>query len=249
MVSTPAHKIPGVYRLGHTARPRQPAKFPLGLGAAGVHEICETGFGDLPAMTGFALSAAPARRGAIVWISQSALAANHGQLLEAGLSGLGRRRADILHVHTRRLSDTLWAAEEAIRSTAPGLVIAELSDMDFTASRRLTLAASRHGVPAILLMPYTREGATAATARWRITPRPSAPNRYDRKAPGSPRWQALLERSRQAPHMAGHAFDVELDDETLSLTVVSGLAADTTAPREAEAPIDSKAVLPLRAAG
>ena len=245
MASTPALQTPGVFRLGQASRPRQPASFPLGLGSSGVHEVCEKNFGDMPALTGFALGAAPPRRGAIVWVSQSGLLTNHGHLLEAGLRSLRRERVDLLHVSTRKLPDTLWAIEEAIRSAAAGLVIGELADMDFTASRRLALASSRHGIPVILLMPYTREGATASTARWRLAPRPSAPNRYDRKAPGNPRWQATLERSRQAPHMADHSFDVELDDETLSLTVVSGLAADAPSPGET-VPAD---ILPLRRTG
>ncbi|MEM5516252.1 hypothetical protein WNY37_04775 [Henriciella sp. AS95] len=245
MASTLDLQTPGIFRLGQAAAPREPAQFPLGLGTCGVHEICETSFGDMPALTGFALSAAPARRGAIIWVSQSGLLTNHGNLLETGLRGLRRERADLLHVHARKLPDTLWAIEEAIRSSAAGLVIGELSDMDFTASRRLALASSRHGIPVVLLMPYTREGATASIARWRVMPRPSAPNRYDRKAPGNPRWQANLERSRQAPHMAGHSFDVEFDDETLSLTVVSGLAADTPSPGET-VPAD---ILPLRRTG
>ena len=245
MSSQIPHQPPGTFRLGKASAPREPACFPLGLGASGVHEVCETNFGDMATLTGFALSASAVRRGAIVWISQSSLLADHGNLSMAGLERFCRKRPDILHVSARKLTDALWATEEAIRSVAAGLVIAELSDLDFTASRRLTLAASRYGVPAILLMPYRREGSSAATARWRVSPRPSAPNRHERKAPGAPRWQAVLERSRQAPHMAGHAFDLEFDDETLSLTVVSGLAPDTPAPRATETPD----ILPFRATG
>ena len=249
MDSRTALQTPGVFRLGEASAPREPARFPLGLGASGVHEVCEAGFGDMAALTGFALSASPVRRGAIAWISQSTTLANHGHIFGAGLSAIRTKRPDILYIGTRKLTEALWATEEAIRSSAAGLVIAELSDLDFTASRRLTLAASRHGVPVILLMPYTREGASAATARWRVSPRPSAPNRHDRTAPGAARWQAVLERSRQVPHMAGHVFDLELDDETLSLTVVSGLASDAPTPRAPEPPVNPEDILPFRRAG
>ncbi|WP_300396749.1 hypothetical protein [Henriciella sp.] len=229
-MASPPSLSPAVFRLG-TAPAKGRAAFPLGLGDQGIHEVCEAGFGDYGALTGFVLGAAPRRTGAVVWVSQTHLVLNHGRLLETGLKALRRERLPTLHVQVRKPMEALWAVEEAIRSKAAGLVVAEVLDMDFTASRRLTLASGRHGVPAILLMPYSREGATAAAARWRVSPRPSAPNRYDSKAPGHPRWHAVLERSRQAPHMAGHSFDLELDDETLSLRVVSGLATD---PAEAE---------------
>ena len=204
--------------------------FPLGLGESGVHEICEAAHGDFPALTGFALAARASRKGAVAWIRQASLMREHGHILQAGLQSLSRSRPAILNITTRKLGEALWATEEAIRSAAVGVVIAELEDADFTATRRLTLATSRHGTPVILLMPHARTGSTAATARWRVSTRPSAPNRYDPHAPGALRWRAVLERARQAPHMAGHSFDLELDDETLSLRVVSGLAADPPAP-------------------
>lgn len=227
----PAPDIPGVFRLPAAPARARPA-FPLGLGQSGVHEVCEADFGDMGALTGFVLAAAKLAPGAVFWVRQGKLKREHGRLLEAGLESLIRARRTILHAETRKLADTLWAVEEATRSSAVSMVIAELEDVDFTASRRLTLASARHGVPVILLMPWRREGATAASARWRVQPRPSAPNPYDPRAPGALRWRAVLERSREAPFMAGHVFNLELDDETLSLRVVSGLAADAPAPRQ-----------------
>ncbi|MEO0466455.1 MAG: hypothetical protein AAF216_07910 [Pseudomonadota bacterium] len=219
---------PDVFRLRPKGQPAS-AVFPLGLGRQGVHEVCETRFGDMAALSGFSLAAAGGRAGAVVLVSQDTLGLDHGRLLQSGLGALQHKPPDVLHIQTCRLTDALWAVEEALRSGAVGLVMAELERVDFTASRRLALASSRQGVPAILLLPYTCQGSTAASARWRVSPRPSAPNRFDPRAPGHPRWRAVLERSRIAPHLAGHAFDLELNDETLSLCVVSGLAADTSA--------------------
>lgn len=221
----------GVFHLRPKAKPRDVA-FPLGLGESGVHEVCETGFGDMAALSGFAFAVRKQRRGAVLWISQTKLNRDHGNLLQAGLGSLNPALPTVLHAQPRKLNDALWMIEEAIQSNAVGLVIAEIEDADFTASRRLSLGASRHGVPVILLMPYTRQGATAAVARWRVSPRPSASNFYDSRAPGHVRWHAVLERSRQAPHMAGQSFNLELNDETLSLTVVSGLVPHAPAPRE-----------------
>ena len=217
---------PDVFRLREESVPA-PAVFPLGLGQQGVHEVCETHFGDLAALCGFALSAAQLRPGTVAWISQRALGLDHGRVFQSGFGALRHSPPDLLHIRTTKQVEALWALEEALRSTAVGLVVAEIEPVDFTASRRLTLASSRHGVPAILLLPYSSEGSTAAAARWRVSPRPSAPNRFDPRAPGNPRWRAVLERSRTAPYMAGRAFDLELDDETLSLSVVSGLAVDS----------------------
>ncbi|MCI4643896.1 MAG: hypothetical protein MRY64_03845 [Hyphomonadaceae bacterium] len=206
--------------------------FPLGLGVAGVHEVCEASFGDIAALTGFAIAAAKQKAGTVVWVSQRKIEMDHGRVLQGGVRRLNRAKMPILEVHTRKLTDTLWAIEEAIRSSAVSLVVADVEAVEFTASRRLVLASSRHGVPVILLQPYTCEGSTAASARWRVSARPSAPNRFDPRAPGNPRWRARLERCRTAPHLAGHVFDLELNHETLSLTVVSGLATDTADTRE-----------------
>lgn len=212
-----------------TTTPRREVSFPLELGVQGVHEVCERHFGDMAAITGFVLAAAKTKPGAIAWILQQSVIFDHGNLLTAGQFAITRFKSPILRINTGKQVDTLWAIEEAIKSGAVSCVIAELTEADFTASRRLALASGRHGVPVILLMPYTRQGSTAASARWRVSARPSAPNQFDRRAPGAVRWQAILERSRIAPHMAGHVFNIELDDETLSLRVVAGLAADTVA--------------------
>ncbi|MBF4328339.1 hypothetical protein EAY16_24000, partial [Vibrio anguillarum] len=64
-----------------------------------------------------------------------------------------------LSLTARTLPDALWAVEEAVVSGAVSLVVAEIEAADFTATRRLTLASGRHGVPVVLLMPPTCEGA------------------------------------------------------------------------------------------
>ena len=240
---------PQVFRL-KPATKAPPAAFPLGLGVEGVHEVCEASFGDMAALTGFALAgfalaAAKPRKGAIAWVRQQALAFDHGHILNAGTHALTAHRPPILNITTRKLSDTLWATEEAIRAGAVSLVIAELQAADFTASRRLSLAASRHGVPVILLMPYTRQGSTASAARWRVSSLASAPNRYDPRAPGDTRWHAVLERCRRAPDMCGHSFNLELNDETLSLRVAAGLAAHPSKAQLA-GPQDRQDATPLQ---
>ncbi|MEO1028409.1 MAG: hypothetical protein AAFX02_05065 [Pseudomonadota bacterium] len=207
-------------------------EFPFGLARQGVHEIAEQSYGDLTAATGFALAAAGQVTGPILWVAQSKAGMEHGGLFQTGLASFHEVQPTVLTVRTRKLPDALWAIEEAICSKVVGLVIAEIEDTDFTASRRLALASDRSGVPAILLMPYTKEGASAAQARWRVSAQASAPNQFDAHGLGRPRWRAVLERSRQVPQFAGRSFDIELNDETFSLNLVSKLAAHPPSPRK-----------------
>ncbi|MEO0883774.1 MAG: hypothetical protein AAFY34_13740 [Pseudomonadota bacterium] len=204
---------------------------------AGIHELAEAQFGDMAAMTGLALAASRALpAGPIFWVSQRGLAREHGSLQQKQIEAFHGRERPCLFVRPRKLIDTLWAVEEAIRSSAVACVFADIAEADFTATRRLALASSRHGVPVVLLMPYTREGATAATARWRVSSVPSAVNPLDARAPGQIRWRAILERSRTVPELAGHVFDLDYTHETLSLNLVSRLAPRPAPPRSAAGP-------------
>ncbi len=211
------------------APPAVRAEFPFGLGEPGLHEIAESAYGDRAAATGFLLAAiGQGVCGAWVWVRQTSIVLDTGEVPEAALPGLASRLR--LTVQVRNAQAGLWAAEEAVVSGAANLVIAEVEQSDFTSSRRLTLASTRHGVPVVLVLPYSCEGATAAASRWRLASRPSAPNRHDPHAPGHPRWRAVIERCRAAPSATGQTFDLEWNDETLSLSVVSGLAAGPAAP-------------------
>tara|TARA_Y100000052_G_scaffold13882_1_gene13388 strand:- start:47833 stop:48585 length:753 start_codon:yes stop_codon:yes gene_type:complete len=225
--------------------------FPFGLGKAGVHELVETRFGDFAALTGFAcaaLSEAPPR--SVLWVAQARFASEFGLPRQEAIRGFWRGDVACLFVSPRKLDEALWVVEEGVTSGAVSLVVAELAGADFTATRRLTLASRERGVPVVALMPYTREGVTAAEARWRVSPRASSPNKYDPQAPGRMRWRAELERSRTAPEKAGAVFDLEFDDETFSLSLVPGLAARPVAPREVGKPKERSAdIRPFRQTG
>jgi protein ImuA len=215
-----------------TAPPAAEAEFPFGLGRQGLHEIAEGAYGDRAAATGFLLAAiGETLSGAWVWVRQTSIMLDTGEVPEAALPSVSSRLR--LTVQARNAQTALWAAEEAVVSGAASLVIAEVDRADFTSSRRLTLASTRHGVPVILMLPHDCEGATAAASRWRLTSRPSAPNRHDPQAPGHPRWRAVIERCRTAPSATGQTFDLEWNDETLSLSVAPGLAAGPPAPHTA----------------
>lgn len=222
------------------------AAFPFGLAAEGVHEIAEASYGDAGAVAGFALSAlAKSRPGIWLWIRERVIGLDQGRLTGLGAAAFGLDPARFLFVETGSALEALMATEEGLRSSAVAAVVTEVRDTDFTASRRLVLAGDAGHTPALLLLPYTREGATAAHARWRVSPAPSAANPFDPRAPGRPRWRAVLERSRLAPGQAGRQFDLEFDDETLCQRLVPGLA-DRPAPAR---PAQPGRILPFRKAG
>lgn len=208
--------------------------FPFGLAQEGVHEIAETAYGDAGVAAGFTLAALTrSQPGIWLWVRERVITMDQGRLTGLGAATFGLDPGRFLFVEADSTLEALMATEEGLRSGAVAAVIAEVRDVDFTASRRLILAAETGHTPALLLLPHTREGTTAAHARWRIAPTASAPNRFDTHAPGAPRWRAVLERSRLAPRQAGCAFDLEFDDETLCMRLVSGLADRPSTPRPA----------------
>jgi protein ImuA len=222
------------------------AAFPFGMAQKGVHEIAEAHYGDAGAAAGLALSALRASRPGIwLWIRERALTADLGRVTGLGAAAFGLDPSRLVFVEAGSSLEALLATEEGVRSGAVSAVITELKDASFTATRRLLLASEAGGTPALLLFPHTRAGATASHARWRVSPAPSAPNLFDARAPGSPRWTARLERCRTAPGQAGRQFDLEFDDETLCLRLVSGLVDRPAAARPAR-PAD---ILPFRKTG
>lgn len=73
----------------------------------------------------------------------------------------------------------LQVAEEALRSGAAALVVAELAEApDLTQSRRLQLAADSGGGRGLCLVAEGRLRPNAAETRWRCTPLPGGSGRH-----------------------------------------------------------------------
>jgi protein ImuA len=68
--------------------------------------------------------------------------------------------------------------------------------LDFTATRRLAVAAERSGTPCWLVRLGGIANLSGARMRWRIASAPSLPNALDPRAPGTPAWDADLFRAR-----------------------------------------------------
>ncbi len=126
-----------------------------------VHEA--TGQGRLA----FALALAGRLAGPVLWVRDAR--AGDG-LYAPGLAAFLDPARLVLARPTGALP-VLQAVEEALRSGAVPLVVAELAEApDLTASRRLQLAAGTGGGRGLCLLPEARLCSNAAETRWRCEP-------------------------------------------------------------------------------
>jgi protein ImuA len=140
--------------------------------------------------------------------------------------------ARLLMVTARRDEDVFWAMEEGLRCPGIAAVLGETRATDATAGRRLSLAAEKSGVPALLLRPQPAPPQSVCVTRWRIAPAPSrsTPGLHD---VGAARWRLDLRRNRfGAPSIAEiPSWLVEWNDETHCLAVVPETLHRSAGPR------------------
>jgi protein ImuA len=129
--------------------------------------------------------------------------------------------ARLLMVTARRNEDLFWAMEEGLRCPGISAVLGETRAADPTAGRRLSLAAEKSGVPALLLRPQPAPLQSVCATRWRIVSAPShsTPGLTD---VGAARWRLELKRNRFGTPSAAEipSWLVEWSDETHCLSVV-----------------------------
>lgn len=107
--------------------------------------------------------------GPVLWVQESRLA---DTLCPQGLQPFFDPMRLVLARPIGSLA-VLQVTEEALRSGAAPLVIAELAEAaDLTASRRLQLAAGTGGSRGLCLLPEARIRPNAAETRWLCTPVP-----------------------------------------------------------------------------
>lgn len=132
-----------------------------------------------------------------LWVQDKAALRLSGRPYRPGLPASLRHR--LVHVAAERPEDALFALEEGLRCRDLAFVIGEIAGnpraLDFTASRRLSLAAERHGAPLWLVRLDARTDLGSARMRWRVVAAPSPPPRWNPQAPGAPSWSADLFRS------------------------------------------------------
>ena len=137
-------------------------------------------------------------RGCILWVQDRAAARLTGRPYRPGLPAEIRHR--VIHVLAQKPQDMLFALEEGLRCRDLACVIGELAGnpkaLDFTASRRLSLAAEKHGVPLWLVRLDAARDLSSARLRWDVQSAPSPAAQWNPEAPGAPSWQAELFRAR-----------------------------------------------------
>lgn len=170
----------------------------------GLCEVLPAAPGDAPAALAFALSLARCRTGAgpragaLVWISDEMTLCQRGAPHAPGLAAHGLAAGQIILVRAVDACAALWAIEEALRSSAPAVVLGEVWDAarhcDLAVTRRLLLAARTGGALGLLLHPAPAPGilSTAARERFEVSAlpgqfRPSAGGR--RPIFGVPAWR------------------------------------------------------------
>jgi protein ImuA len=169
-----------------------------GLRQGALHEVFAAEASHEPAATGFALTLAARMAGArrwLLWVRQDFAALEEGEPCGTGLLELGLDPSRVLMVRAADAAGVLRATAEGLATSSLGAVIlepwGESKLFNLVTSRRLTLAAARNNVTAILLRPGAEPWPSAAETRWLIR---AARSRQDDW--GTPVFDASLVRNR-----------------------------------------------------
>jgi protein ImuA len=217
-----------------------------GLKRAQLHEIFTEDAEDAGSVAGFAAMLALIAQDegrSLVWLRTRQAERRGGRFHAAGFAELGGDPGSVLLAVVPDTISLLRGAVEALRCAGLCAVIAECwgysPELDLMASRRLTLAAERSGVTALMLRAGANPAPSTADTRWSIR---SAPSRsMEACAPGHPALDLTLLRRRGGP--AEKSWRVEWDRERRCFAE----PARTPAREPAQKQTISGAALPLPA--
>jgi protein ImuA len=166
----------------------------------------------------------------VLWVQDRAAIRLGGRPCLAGLPPDLRHR--LIHVAAATPEDALFALEEGLKCRDLACVIGEIAGnpraLSFTASRRLSLTAERHGVRLWLVRLDAAPDLSSARMRWSTRAAPSPPPRWNAAAPGTASWHAELFRARA--HAPGE-WILSDDDGHLRLRPDPAAAAPTDSVR------------------
>lgn len=168
--------------------------FPNGVFPKGViHEFIAVEIEHLAACDGFiggVLSSLMKEGAPCVWVSKSR------KLFPLSLSAFNVNPDRIFFMDAKNEKDLLWIVEEALKCQGLAAVVADVVDLDITASRRLQLASEQSGVTGFIIRKDgSKKASTIATARWLISPAPSYSG-DELPGIGFPRWNVELLKVR-----------------------------------------------------
>lgn len=162
--------------------------FPTGC----IHEFISPDIESAAATAGFItalLGHIAGAGGPCIWVSRE------GRLFAPALRAFGLQPEQVIFITPDKDKDLLWVTEQALKCPGLAAVIADVRDLDLTASRRLQLAVEESRVTGFLHRYHPRlSGHTACVARWQVHPLSAA----DTGLPGMgyPRWQVSLLKVR-----------------------------------------------------
>ena len=233
-----AHEIPDKAHRWASGVASLDAALGGGLSRGRVHEIYAAQESDAATITGFAVTAATGmaeEKRHILWL-RSRRSLGRGGILQAnGWAELGGVPGTGLLAIVPDTITLLRAATDALRCGALGAVVAEdwgrMRELDFTASRRLALAAEKSGVPLVLLRLDADPVNSAAQTRWQVAAAPS--QALPGNAPGQPTFDLELLRQRSGPSGLSWRLEWDRDRRKFREQTLSGVVAPVPASKPA----------------
>lgn len=168
--------------------------FPLGVfPISAVHEFLSGNPEQLAASTGFiaaTITSCLPDDAVIVWIN------NAQQIFPTALTRFGLQPHKIIFVNPASEQETNWCIEEALQCNSITAMVAEMTNLNFTNSRRFQLAVEKSKVTGFILNTQLNKiNTTACFTRWQITPSPSHLTN-GMPGVGHPRWKVQLQKIR-----------------------------------------------------
>ena len=186
----------GYFCLGHKAADFLSGPFP----SYALHEIIAEP-GAMNSATGFSLGLLKRneKKGCpFIWLEDESTEMEYGQPYPIGIASFGLDLERFILVRCPKTDDVLKAADDALAMSHISGVVLSLSAagraLDFTATRRLHLAAKKARSPAILVLGKKVLKTSNAATRWQIKPAPS--QSFGAKAPGLTNFDVTLLRNR-----------------------------------------------------
>ncbi|MGQ0636618.1 MAG: ImuA family protein [Planctomycetaceae bacterium] len=148
---------------------------------------------------------------------------SHHDFYPPAAAALGIEPADTIIIRPRREADSLWAVEQSLRCRGVGAVLSRLNHVADRPFRRLQLAAERGGAIGVLIQPAgQRTSPSWAQARFLVRSLPS-------RSVGRRLQIESLHRD------GGDVVELEMNDATGAVSLVSRLAPSTAVRRAAGA--------------